>query len=626
MKRLVLLSTALLFASLCTAQEPVTLGLDSDEGLTIDVPEEYTRATYTFGSLPLRNREPTQGLTVTLNADEGIIFYGPAIETGPGEVLVECSVWCTGPDVGLALVATNLPDYSMMANLPANGEKYRDGWHTIRLLYNPDDDRLMPAFQVVSRGPSTTTVYVDEIRITPTQNLDLDRAMELLGISAQPTPRPTIVTGHTILGTVFAFPSGSGVMRGVQVTLNPLGWTDTTNPTSGSFRFENVPDGEYTLTVSPECNPFACWPVKTVVVSGSHLPVSLYPVEIEPPPTPTPPTPTPSPTPTPTLLNPPEITVDFLDMGNSARPLEMVLIPAGTFTMGSPIDERGRYADQEWPPHEVTITKPFYMSKYEVTQRQLETMRVHNSAHSYGRGANFPAYRVSWDSCQEFIKQLNKRSPIPFRLPTEAEWEYACRAGTNTRFSFGDALECFDSEDASCPVADPYMWWRGNKVNSGVEYGSRLVGGKLPSPWGLYDMHGNVTEWCSDVWEAPYNRGPRVDPQGPASGTYRVTRGGDWNGIAQICRSAYRSGAPAVSVDPRGTGIRLVRECIDPVPPTPTPVRIPCEGDECITIEIPGLPSDAIPLEMVLIKPGTFTMGSPEDEGGRTTRSDQELE
>ena len=160
--------------------------------------------------------------------------------------------------------------------------------------------------------------------------------------------------------------------------------------------------------------------------------------------------------------------------------------------------------------------------------------------------------KVSWRACQKFIKRLNKLGKGTFRLPTEAEWEYACRAGTDTRFSFGDALE----------GADKYMWWTGNNTPNET----KKVGLKLPNPWGLYDMHGNVWEWCSDRWEKPYERGPQVDPQSPSSGlpfsflwTNYTCRGGSFRNGAQGCRSAYRSHEQSFDYH-YSLGFRLVRE------------------------------------------------------------------
>ena len=179
------------------------------------------------------------------------------------------------------------------------------------------------------------------------------------------------------------------------------------------------------------------------------------------------------------------------------------------------------------------ITKPFYLGKYLVTQEQWEDVMGSNPATSRGRRS--PVETVSWDDCQEFIRKLNARFPHPgplpegegvFRLPTEAQWEYACRAGSTTRYCFGD--------DES--GLGEYAWY---DANSGGK--THPVGEKKPNAWGLYDMHGNVWEWCQDWYDGGYYaKSPTDDPTGPAAGSYRVIRGGSWFDPARGCRSADR--------------------------------------------------------------------------------------
>ena len=198
--------------------------------------------------------------------------------------------------------------------------------------------------------------------------------------------------------------------------------------------------------------------------------------------------------------------------------MEFKLIPAGTFTM---VD--GGEA------HEVTVTKPFKMGVHEVTQAHYEQVMGVNP--SYFKGAENPVEKVSWGDAVEFCRRLSdlpaeKAAGNVYRLPTEAEWEYACRAGTTTMYSFGDD----DSE-----LGD-YARFRGN---SGTK--THPVGSKQPNAWGLYDMHGNVFEWCQD-WHGDYPSGAVTDPTGPAVGSSRVIRGGCWLDPAVICRSAFRSG------------------------------------------------------------------------------------
>ena len=265
---------------------------------------------------------------------------------------------------------------------------------------------------------------------------------------------------------------------------------------------------------------------------------------------------------------PQTITIHLPDLPKDAKRLEVVFIQPGTFTMGAPLDERGRRDEYDWPSHSVTITRPFYVGKYEVTQAQWEAVMGKATHHSRFHGNNNPVEKVSWKHCQRFVERLNALGQGGFRLPTEAEWEYACRAGTETRFSFGDALECADIGKESCEVANTYMWWAGNNNL----HGTKEVGLKLPNPWGLYDMHGNVSEWCSDLWEAPYDRGPQIDPKGPPSNwlnrlwplSNHVFRGGssyyggDFRG-ARECRSASRHYEQAFDYH-YSLGFRLVRE------------------------------------------------------------------
>jgi formylglycine-generating enzyme required for sulfatase activity len=210
-----------------------------------------------------------------------------------------------------------------------------------------------------------------------------------------------------------------------------------------------------------------------------------------------------------------------VDLGGGVT-MEMVLISAGEFMMGSPDDGKNRFTN-EGPQHKVKITKPFYMGKYEVTQAQWQRVMGNNPSPVKGSD-KLPVETVSWDDCQDFLKKVNAMGPGVFRLPTEAEWEYACRAGTTTRFYSGDDDGGLDA-----------IAWHGR--NSGKK--PHEVGGKAANPFGLYDMSGNVWEWCSD-WFAPYANAGETDPTGPGAGTYRVLRGGSWGYAPQGCRSAQR--------------------------------------------------------------------------------------
>ena len=209
--------------------------------------------------------------------------------------------------------------------------------------------------------------------------------------------------------------------------------------------------------------------------------------------------------------------------------MQFVSLPGGTFTMGS---NSGDPRDADETPHDVTLTQPFYMGVHEVTQTQYE--QVMGSNPSKFKGRSNPVEKVSWDDAVSFCQKLSslrdeQAAGRVYRLPTEAEWEYACRAGTATEYSFGD--------DAS--ALSTYGWFDANLSSSMKGMSSHPVGEKRANGWGLYDMHGNVWEWCSD-WFGKYPNGSVTDPIGPASGSSRVLRGGGWNRNASHCRSARR--------------------------------------------------------------------------------------
>jgi len=228
--------------------------------------------------------------------------------------------------------------------------------------------------------------------------------------------------------------------------------------------------------------------------------------------------------------------------------MKFVLVPAGTFMMGSLPDEPGRGDDER--QHSVTLTKPFYMAVTEVTQSQWRRIMGNSPSHFRDCGADCPVEFVSWNDCQQFVQRLNLREgDNTYRLPTEAEWEYACRAGSKTAFANGGVTETSCGHDANL---DLLGWYCGN---SGKE--PHPVGQRKPNAFGLYDMHGNVWEWCQD-WYGPYPSGDASDPTGPSSGSYRVLRGGGWHEDVEGCRSAIRVGRPPDSR--AGTlGFRLAR-------------------------------------------------------------------
>lgn len=221
--------------------------------------------------------------------------------------------------------------------------------------------------------------------------------------------------------------------------------------------------------------------------------------------------------------------VEVVDLGGGVT-LELVWIPKGTFLMGSPDDEKDRW-DDEGPQHEVTFHQGFWLGKTPVTQAQWEAVMRNNPSYFKGDG-RLPVEWVSWNDCQEFINKLNSKVDGLFRLPSEAEWEYACRAGTQTRFYWGN--------DPDYTVIEDYAWYNGNSCRR-----THPVGVNLPNAWGLHDMAGNVWEWCEDIWFDSYSDAP--DDGGAwmclPRDSHRVLRGGSWfyyDTFARCARSRLR--------------------------------------------------------------------------------------
>jgi formylglycine-generating enzyme required for sulfatase activity len=262
--------------------------------------------------------------------------------------------------------------------------------------------------------------------------------------------------------------------------------------------------------------------------------------------------------------------------------MSFVLIQPGTYMRGSPEDERGR--DLSWwetgprrtpdeDLHRVRITCAFYMSATEVTQGQYQAVMGWDPSQG-GRHPDRAVNWVTWQEAVEFCSILTKmerlEAPLKYRLPTEAEWEYACRAGTTTRYWFGNALECNDYGDPPCPLFNQFMWYSGHP--QAVTMLPNAVGIKPANPWGLHDMHGGVGEWCQD-WYAPYPtdrtdpiRDELIDPSGPRHGTMKIVRGWAINN-PHLGRSAARGYASLTS---RGgnTGFRVVLGGCPAPPPT----------------------------------------------------------
>ncbi len=229
-------------------------------------------------------------------------------------------------------------------------------------------------------------------------------------------------------------------------------------------------------------------------------------------------------------------------------PVKMVRVEAGTFTMGS------TEMDNEKWPHEVTLTSDFFIADTEVTQELWVAVMGVNPVNTYLRGEQHPIINVSWNDCQVFLEKLRNLTSLDFRLPTEAEWEYAARGGNKSK-----GYKYAGSNDI-----DEVAWYEVNCFFVGLDspdYGVHDVKTKQPNELGLYDMSGNAKEWCSDWFSSSYGTGKKVDPKGPDTGAGRVLRGGSWGTNSSFCRISARdvSGPDKIHA---GNGLRLVLTAI----------------------------------------------------------------
>ena len=421
------------------------------------------------------------------------------------------------------------------------------------------------SFENFPDGPYTLTPSAWRTLFTPpVQGVRVQgRDVQVASFQASPAPGKT----YAISGRVTDLESGRG-LQGVSVALvgGSADATDTTDA-KGNYRFEGLPD-DSTYTVTPSAFGFRFSPesqsvtlnekdVETARFQGKRL--ELPPVE--------------------------ESIVADLAGGIT---MEMVWIEAGEFKMGARDDEGGRF-DREGPQHDVKITQGFYLCKYEITQAQWESImktapwQGQPYVNAWDRAS--PATYVSWYDAQAFVDNLNQRGgKTAYRLPTEAEWEYAGRAGTEFDWHFGTSEQ----------ILGEYAWYDVNAWNAGGRYAHR-VGGKFPNPWGLYDIHGNVYEWVQD-WSGPYTvgtdgrgegDGPVEDPAGPSASNAqppaRVIRSGSFASIARLTRSAFRSALPPTTRT-YTTGFRVVKT----LPPEEGPVIPPGPGPSAQPRRISG--------------------------------------
>jgi len=279
------------------------------------------------------------------------------------------------------------------------------------------------------------------------------------------------------------------------------------------------------------------------------------------------------PSPTPIIIpdkpsTEPILKSQVVDLGNGIT-LDLTMIPAGSFLMGSPSSEKDRFVNETL--HKVAITKPFYLGSITISQEQWELLIGNNP--SYGKNPKFPVTDVSWHDCNRFIDKLNGLTSGGFRLPTEAEWEYACRAGTTTATYFGETIGL---ENANIRVSVPLKPLPGKNVKPKLAFGEidivnfsnginyhrpqpvlKPTGLYSPNSFGLYDMHGNVWEWCND-WYGPYSKENITDPIGPRSGQKRICRGGSYIDQETCLRSAFR-GMDSPKSSNRLLGFRIAR-------------------------------------------------------------------
>ena len=402
-------------------------------------------------------------------------------------------------------------------------------------------------YQVATIGDSSQVIEGIEIYVSGWSGIDPVTPVrprrfvggEVIGI--QPQARK----GYTITHNAVSRPGMSGGpilnSEGILIGINGLAFTE---PNTGVIEFYGIPINTYTAWQGRQPNPVATAPIPT------PTPPTPTPTLTFPTPTPPPPTSTPTSTP-PTSNSTPTNSFSFeiakvnssgqiieretrqastisVDLGNGVS-MDFVAIPGGTFTMGSPPNEKGRY-DDEGPQHEVTV-QPFYMGKYEVTQAQYQAIMGENP--SSFKGDNRPVERVSWDDAVKFCKELSTKIGKTVRLPSEAEWEYATRAGTTTPFYFGSTLT---GDLANYRATRTYA-----SESEGVyRRETTPVGQFPPNAFGLYDLHGNVWEWVEDDWHQNYQGVPNDGSAWVNNSITKVVRGGSWDLSPWYCRSAYR--------------------------------------------------------------------------------------
>ncbi len=534
-----------------------------------------------FGEIPTDNGfdGATDGRGVIIQADpgEGVLLMGETIETRQAAIL-RCSVRTNASHASVYLASIDQGENQFISTItPNNGAFFLNRYKRISDFYLPPSTAFQPLIQVMNTGQTEPlTVYIDNFDIYLLESGKYYNADFLDGNETDPnviaiTP---VVSTPTPVPTSTPTPEPTATFTPIPTPTHTPIYTPTPTPTlenHGNILFygtvnsaaDGKPIANATITIMGESIENQTTTSTTngtysLTVYGYYLDLfeiiieaegyyryhnfsnfdpldthkQLNNVALQP---------IPVPTPTATPRPPQSLTIELENLPSGAKKLELLWIPPGTYPMGSPDNEIGRETDEV--KHTVTLTRGFYMGKYEVTQAQWQA--ILNTTPSEFKGPNRPVEKISWIEANQFIDALNAKGLGKFRLPTEAEWEHACRAGTTTRYYWGD--------DPNYSLIGNYAWY---DLNS--DLATHDVGGKLANPWGLYDMMGNVSEWCLDYY-APYDTINLVNPTGPVSGTDRVIRGGTWYSLKETCRSAKRGSLPNYMRN-KYLGFRLVRE------------------------------------------------------------------
>ncbi len=514
-----------------------------------------------FSFIPVEESFPTatdgKGAIVIAASGQGVMFIGPQIETSHAAI-IRCSVRTNNPSVSVVLAAIDQgPNTFITTNTPNNGSLFLYQYKRLSTFFVPPSTGFQPLIQVVNSGETgSAIVYLDTFEVFLLEPGWFYHGEFLNGGEVDPSLYRISEDGNAE-----SFPITIPLTPTTGASSTPTSAPTLTPTRTPSFTPTPVPPLTPTLTptqaMSPTFTPVLSPTFSTPVPAPTYTPSSppVAPSTSTPAPTSTlaptlSPTPYPTSEPTePATPAPKEITLDVPNLPTNVKPLEMVLIPRGEFLMGSPETEKDRY-DDEGPQHWVTITHDFYLGKYEVTNAQFRAYNPNFNSRDYDGiyldGEDQPVVYVNWKKATGFCKWLTEETGRQFRLPTEAEWEYASRAGTVNRRYWGDdpndELACAYANIADLTTHQRYSSWTVLNCEDGYLV-TAPVGFFEPNDFGLYDMLGNVFEWCEDWYDEDYySRSPSNDPINNESGEYRILRGGGWFSRPRSLRAAYRSG------------------------------------------------------------------------------------